>query len=78
MELIGVALPAQDESSVREMAECFVEEFVRMGFPPGRVLALFRSPRYAAAHTALRILGEDTIRAMIENFERAWRPAGDR
>ena len=43
LELVGVPV-AVDEATFDEMARCFVEEFVRDGWPDERLLPLFRSP----------------------------------
>ena len=40
LELNGVALLTEEDTS-GAMAECFVEEFLRLGYNPGQVLALF-------------------------------------
>ncbi len=76
-ELAGVGVPDPTGASVRAMAECFAEEFLRLGFPPGRVLALFESPRYALAHHALERLGPREIRGLIDRLARTW-SAGSR
>ncbi len=56
------------------MAECFVEEFLRMGVAPEEVLELFRQPAYVAAHQAYGVLGEEAIRDLIEEYRKVWRP----
>ena len=71
MELTGVALPAPDASSVLEMTDCFAEEFLRMGAPPERVIAMFRSPFYAGPHLAWRTLGEAAVRERVAAMARA-------
>ncbi|HEY7678014.1 MAG TPA: hypothetical protein VIG69_13135 [Candidatus Methylomirabilis sp.] len=62
--LVGVALPA-DAETVRDMAWVFAEEFARLGFDAPRIAALFRSPAYAGAHRALRVLGGAEVEAII-------------
>ncbi len=66
MTLHGIAVETHDESAVREMAECFVVEFTRLGFDPNRILQLFKTPGYAGPFLAYRALGEDVIRALID------------
>jgi hypothetical protein len=68
--LVGVALPA-DRESVREMAYAFAEEFTALGFDEARLLALFRTPFYAGAHRALRVLGEEEIARIVGECARA-------
>ena len=71
--LVGVELPA-DVEATREMAWVFAEEFARMGFDAPRILALFRSPFYAGAHQALRVLGEAEVTAIIGECVGVWGP----
>jgi hypothetical protein len=73
--LKGVGVPDPGGTAAREMAECFAEEFLRLGFPPGRVLALFESPRYPLAHRAYEALGAQETRALIERLAAIWSPA---
>jgi hypothetical protein len=62
--LVGVVLPG-DVEATRDMAWVFAEEFARMGLDAPRIAALFRSPFYAGAHQALRVLGEAEVGAII-------------
>jgi hypothetical protein len=71
--LIGVALPAGTETT-REMAWVFAEEFARLGLSARRILGLFRSPFYAGAHRALRILGEAEVTAIVNECVSVWNP----
>jgi hypothetical protein len=63
--LVGVALPGGLETT-RDMAWVFAEELARTGFDAPRILAVFRSPFYAAAHAAYRRLGEPEVAAIVE------------
>jgi hypothetical protein len=74
-QLNAIGVPDPSGESSRAMAECFAEEFLRLGFPPGRVLALFESPRYALAHQAFRALGPGAVRAIVERLARTWSAA---
>jgi hypothetical protein len=74
LELQGIGIPDPTGESTRRMAECFAEEFLRMGFPPGRVLALFESPGYALAHRAYEILGATEVRAIVDRAVSQWSP----
>jgi hypothetical protein len=69
--LVGVELAA-DRESIREMAYAFAEEFATLGFDEARLLALFRSPFYAGAHRALRILGEEEILGIVRESTQIW------
>ncbi len=74
MELVGVRLPVADQAALEEMAECFAEEFIRLGHGPAAVLELFKSPFYRGPHEAYRQLGEDRIAEMIDRYDRIFRP----
>ncbi len=74
MELVGVQLPVADEKALDAMAECFAEEFIRLGHSEEEVLALFESPFYAGPHRAYCKLGETRIREMITHYGRIFRP----
>lgn len=71
MELVGVMLPADAESS-REMAYVFAEEFARLGYDRARLLWVFKNPFYAGAHGAYQALGEDEILSIIDECLGAW------
>jgi hypothetical protein len=62
--LVGVSLPG-DEETTREMAIAFAEEFAFLGFDPKRLLNVFRTPDYEAAHRAYLLLGEEEILRII-------------
>ena len=70
-ELVGVLLPG-DETSTREMAAAFAEEFARFGWKRDRILGLFRNPAYRAAHAALEALGEEQIRSVVDEAMALW------
>ena len=70
-ELLGVVLPAEP-GAVRAMAEAFADEFTQMGFDRERVLRLFRSPFYAGAHAALRVLGEAEVVRIVDESVRVF------
>ena len=72
MELVGVELPAQDESSVRDMALCFAEEFIRDGWRKERVLALFTNPFYRMPHAIWKSKGDDYVKAIVEEAAGIW------
>jgi hypothetical protein len=70
-ELVAVEL-AGDETVTRGMAEAFAEEFARLGFGRAQILALFRSPHYAGAHQAWRLLGEAAIAGIVDASLEVW------
>src|SRR5262245_64348237 len=69
--LVGVVLPAETKN-VGGMAYGVAEEFVRLGYNNTTLLAVFKSPFYAAAHGAYRALGEDAIRKIVAECLAAW------
>jgi len=78
MTLCGVEFPTADDGAVRAMAECFIEEYARMGFDDERLLRLFTTPGFAGPNLALEALGEDAIRALIAEQLRGRRAAPSR
>ncbi len=76
MQLVGVQLPVADGKALEAMAECFAEEFIRLGHGGDDVLELFRNPHYVGPHKAYRELGEERIAEMINRYERIFRPTG--
>jgi hypothetical protein len=68
MTLHGVAVETDDSSAMREMAVCFIEEYLRMGYGRDDLLGMFRVRRYAGPYLAYRALGEDSIAALIEEM----------
>lgn len=74
MELHGVALLTAEDTS-EAMAECFIEEFMRLGYNPKQLLALFRNPHYLGLNLVLENRGEAFVRDKIaEVFTRWGRP----
>ncbi len=66
MTLTGVELTVDDPNSVREMAECFIEEYVRLGHSAGAIAQMFESGHFAGPNLAVSQLGMDAIREMIQ------------
>ena len=74
LELNGVALFTHEDTT-NDMAECFIEEFMRMGHNHKQILALFRNPQYLGPHLAFEKRGEPFVRDTItEVFARWGRP----
>jgi hypothetical protein len=74
LELNGVAFLTEEDTSA-EMAECFAEEFMRMGYNHRQVLALFRNPQYIGPNMVFETKGEPFVRDIIaETFARCGRP----
>ena len=70
-ELNGMAFLSHEDTT-NDMAECFTEEFMRMGYSPKQVLALFRNPQYLGPHMAFEKRGEPFIRDLIAEVFARW------
>jgi hypothetical protein len=74
MELNGVGV-ACEEDTTEAMTECFIEEFMRLGYNAKQILAMFRNPHYLGMNMALEKRGEPFVRDTIaEIFARWGRP----
>ena len=75
-ELNGMAFMTHEDTT-NDMAETFIEEYMRMGYGHEQILALFRNPHYLGPNIALEKRGEPFIRDLIaEVFARWGRPIG--
>ena len=71
LELNGMAFLTHEDTT-DAMAECFVEEFLRMNYNARQVLALFRNPHYAGPNLALEKRGEPFVRDLIADVFARW------
>lgn len=74
LELVGMVMPGEP-GQLEAMAECLVEEYVRLGWDGERLMALFATPMFMATHRIYRQKGEDYVRALIQRISAKWRPA---
>jgi hypothetical protein len=70
-ELNGMAFLTHEDTT-NDMAETFIEEFLRMGYNHKQVLALFRNPHYLGPHLAMEKRGEPFIRDLISEVFARW------
>jgi hypothetical protein len=70
-ELNGMALMTHEDTT-NDMAETFIEEFMRMGYGHSQILALFRNPHYLGPNMALEKRGEPFIRDLIAEVFVRW------
>ena len=75
MTLHGVVVETESDQAMHDMAECFIEEYMRSGMDAERILKLFKTQGYAGPVLAFQTLGEDVIQRMIEEMMSLW---GDR
>ena len=71
LELTGTVLPGEP-GQLEAMAECFVEEYVRMGWDEQRLLTLFRNPMFLATHRIYQQKGEGYVRDLIRATSAKW------
>ncbi|HEY5911467.1 MAG TPA: hypothetical protein VJA21_12775 [Verrucomicrobiae bacterium] len=71
LELNGITL-LTEEDTTDEMAECFIEEFMRLGYGPQEILALFRNPYYLGMNMVLEKRGEPFVRDRIARVFAQW------
>ena len=75
LTLHGVVVETETDDAMRDMAECFVEEYIRGGFDADRILRMFHTQGYAGPFMAYQALGQDVVRRIIEEKLSLW---GDR
>lgn len=71
MGLIGMVLPGEP-GQLEAMAECFIEEYVRLGWSERRLMTLFVSPMFLATHRIYRMKGEAYVRDLIRTTRAKW------
>lgn len=72
LELRGVAL-LTDEDTHGPMAECFIEEFMRLGYNEAQILSLFRNPHYTGPHLVFQSRGDAYVRAKLTEVFGWWK-----
>lgn len=70
-ELNGMAFMTHEDTT-NDMAETFIEEFMRMGYSHQQVLALFRNPHYLGPNMAFEKRGEPFLRDLIADVFARW------
>ena len=71
MELVGMVLPGE-AGQLETMAECIIEEYVRLGWTERRLMALFTSPMYLATHRIYQLKGEAYVRELVQKTCARW------
>lgn len=70
-ELNGMTLLTHEDTTT-EMAECFIEEFMRLGYGHKQLLAIFRNPHYVGPHLVWKKRGEPFIVDLIAEVCARW------
>ena len=73
LELVGMVMSGEP-GQLEAMAECFVEEYVRMGWDERRLMTLFANPLFLATHRIYRLKGEEYVRELIRRMCAKWAP----
>lgn len=72
MTLHGVAVETSDDAAMLEMAECFIDEYARLGFDANRILHMFDTRGYAGPFMAAQSLGKDKIHELVHQVLARW------
>src|SRR5688572_14825481 len=70
-ELNGMAFLTHEDTT-NDMAETFIEEFMRLGYNHQQLLALFRNPHHLGPHMAFEKRGEPFIQELIVDVFARW------
>ncbi|MFU8771168.1 MAG: hypothetical protein ACNA8H_01975 [Anaerolineales bacterium] len=73
MELVGMVMPG-NEDDLEMMAECIVDEYIRLGWGEERLMNLFTNPMFLGTHRIYRYKGEDYVRDLIQRTKQRWHP----
>jgi hypothetical protein len=71
MSLVGMVMPGEP-GQLELMAECLVEEYVRLGWDEARLMTLFYNPMFLATHRIYRQKGEPYVRELIRQTCQKW------
>lgn len=71
MELVGMVMPGEP-GQLEAMAECLVEEYVRLGWDARRLMTLFVNPMFMATHRIYRQKGEAYVSELIDRVCAKW------
>ena len=74
MTLHGVECDTDSDQAHREMAACFIEEYLRLGFSAEQILKMFQTKGYAGPYLAYEILGREAITSVIDEYVQRWGP----
>ena len=72
MGLVGTVLPGE-EGTLEAMAETIVEEYVRLGWDPNRLMTLFVNPTFLGTHRIYQLKGKTYVQDLIRKTCAKWR-----
>ena len=72
MTLHGVAIETSNDAAMLEMAECFIDEYARLGFDENRILHMFDTRGYAGPFMATQCLGKEKISELVHRVLARW------
>ena len=78
MTLHSVVVETAGDAAMREMAECFVEEYIRSGADADSILKMFQTKGYAGPFLAYQTFGEEFVRSLIAELLQRRGPRGQR
>lgn len=68
LEFMGMSFPAKDESTMLAMAECFVEEYLRMGWTEQDLMRVFKNPEFIGPYMVYEAKGEAFVLELIASM----------
>lgn len=71
MGLVGMVLPGE-AGQLEAMAECVIEEYVRLGWSERRLMTLFVNPMFLATYRVHHLKGEAYVRGLIRRTLDKW------
>lgn len=71
LELIGVTVPT-GESELLFMAECFIEEYIKIGYSDTQIMNFFQNPFFRGTHIIYQYKGEKFVQDLIQTAREKW------
>jgi hypothetical protein len=72
MEMVAAVVPGAP-GQLEAMAECFVEEYIRLGWDEERLMTIFVNPLFLATHRVYKLKGEAYVRDLIRATCAKWK-----
>jgi hypothetical protein len=72
LELVGMVMPGEP-GQLEAMAECLVEEYIRMGWNEEQLMRLFVDPMFMATYRVYRQLGYTFVQDLIQRTCEKWK-----